>query len=160
MDSDSGFIGIDDRCSACMSHGQANFVGYLQEFKRTIKDFGGQTYYNIFIGTIKWHWEDDQGKIHKFLTPKSYYIQEGGVIFLSPQHWAQPQNDFKPKPGTLGTTNHMLSMLQWKQGKYKRTIMLSKHNNITTFWLAPGLGISRHMRLLYTFNKQLTVSLL
>ena len=92
----------------------------------------------MFIGIIKWHWEDDQRAIHKFLIPKSYYIQEGGVRLLSPQHWAQYQKNFKPKPGTMETTNHMSSTLQWKQGKYKRTIMLRKYNNVATFWLAPG----------------------
>ena len=38
----------------------------------------------------------------------------------------------------METTNHLSSTLQWCQGKYKRTITLSKHNNVATFWLAPG----------------------
>ena len=37
----------------------------------------------------------------------------------------------------METTNHMSSTLHWKQVKYKRTIILSKHNNTATFWLAP-----------------------
>ena len=34
--------------------------------------------------------------------------------------------------------NHQLSKLRWKQGKIKRTVILSKNNNVATFWLAPG----------------------
>ena len=39
-DSDSVMIGIDNRLSACISYGPADFVGDLQEFTRTIKGFG------------------------------------------------------------------------------------------------------------------------
>ena len=92
----------------------------------------------MYIGTIKWHWEDNQGKIHKFLVPKYYYVQEGGVSLLSSQHWAQPQKDLKPELGTMETTSHLQSTLHWKQGKYKRTIILIKHNNVAAFQLAPG----------------------
>ena len=54
--SGSDIIGINNENSACMSHNPEDFVGNLQEFKRTIKDFGGQNHYNMHIGTIKWHW--------------------------------------------------------------------------------------------------------
>ena len=87
-DSDSELIGIGNIYLACMSHDPTDFVGDLQECKRTIKGFGGQTHYNVFIGTIKWHWEDDQGKIHKCLILRSNYVKKGGVILISPQHWA------------------------------------------------------------------------
>ena len=39
-DTDSGLTVIDNRCSGCMSHISGNFVGELQECKRTIKGFG------------------------------------------------------------------------------------------------------------------------
>ena len=97
-----------------------------------------QTHYNVHIGTLKWHREDDQGTVHKFLTPKSYYLPERGVRISSPQHWDQVQNCYKPNPSTMEITNHQSRTLHWKQGKFKRTVMLSKHNNVATFWLAPG----------------------
>ena len=71
-------IGRDDRFSACMSHNPADFVGYLQECKRTIKGFVGQTHVDVYIVTLKRYWEDSQGKAQKFIIPKSYYIPEGG----------------------------------------------------------------------------------
>ena len=57
---------------------------------------------------------------------------------LSPQHQAQAQKDIKSNPGTMETTKHQSSTLHWKQGKFKRTVMLSKHNNVTTFWITHG----------------------
>jgi hypothetical protein len=52
-DTASGLIGIDNRCSGCMSHEAAEFTGELRDCKRVIKGFGGTRYYNIKIGTLK-----------------------------------------------------------------------------------------------------------
>ena len=56
--SDSKVMGIDNRCSACMLHNPADFVGDLIKCKRIIKGFGGK-HYIVYIGTIKWHKEDN-----------------------------------------------------------------------------------------------------
>lgn len=76
-DTDSAIIGIENRYSGCMSHLPADFVGDLQNCNRIIKGFGGTRHFRVQIGTLKWYWEDDNGKIHKFLILKSYYIPEG-----------------------------------------------------------------------------------
>ena len=34
-------------------------------------------------------------------------------------------------------TNHHSCTLHGKQGNFKRTLILSKHNNVAIFWLAP-----------------------
>ena len=54
FDTDSGPVGIDNRCSACIS-------GYIQDFEtplvptnRTIEGFGGSTTTGVMVGTIKW----------------------------------------------------------------------------------------------------------
>ena len=78
---------------------------------------------------------------------------EGGVRLLSPQYWAQAQKDVKPRPGTMETTNHQSSTLHLKQGKFKGTVMLSKHNNVATFWLAPGFGEFEAYEATADFNK-------
>ena len=74
-DTDSVIIGIDNRCSGCMSHEAADFTGHLKDSKRVIQGFGGTRHYNINVGTLKWHWEDDNGRIHKFTIPQSYLSQ-------------------------------------------------------------------------------------
>ena len=38
----------------------------------------------------------------------------------------------------METTNHQSSTLNWNQGKFKRIVMISKHNNVSIFWFAPG----------------------
>ena len=121
-----------------MSHEAADFTGELKDCKRVIKGFGGTRHYNIKVGTIKWHWEDDHGRIHKFTIPQSYFVPEGGVRLLSPQHWAQTQNDTKPISGTREFTDHKSCTLQWKQRQFQRTVTLNHRSNVASFRMAPG----------------------
>jgi type IV secretory pathway VirB3-like protein len=86
FDTDSGPVGIDNRCSACFSLKRADFIGELFPCTRTIKGFGGTRVSSIHMGTLQWHWDDDQGVTHQFLIPNSYYVPEGKVRLLSPQH--------------------------------------------------------------------------
>ena len=92
-------------------------------------------------GTIKWQWLDDLGRAHEFKIPNSYYVPEGGVRLLSPQHWAQEQRRSNRK-GQLKygcDTSHNQSTLYW-EGSYKLTVPISTSNNVATFNLAPGFG--------------------
>ena len=82
-DTDSVIIGIYNRYSECMSHEATDFTGDLKDCERVIIGFWGTRYYNIKVGTLKWYWEDDNSRIHKFTIPKSYYVLEGGVRLLS-----------------------------------------------------------------------------
>lgn len=91
FDTDSSDIGIDNRCSACISHVESDFEGPLVHCNRVVKGFGGSRTRNVKMGTLKWIWEDDQGVATTFRIPNSYYVPNGGVRLLSPQHWAQTQ---------------------------------------------------------------------
>ena len=93
FDTDSNAIGIDNRCSACLSHDINDFVGPVTNTKRRIKVFRGETLLNVYIGTIIWQWLDDEGLEHQFKISKSYYVPEGGYRLLSPQHWAKIQSN-------------------------------------------------------------------
>ena len=44
FDTDSKDVGIDNRCSACISHDIRNFIGSLSDSNRSIKAFGGVTH--------------------------------------------------------------------------------------------------------------------
>ncbi len=138
FDTDSAPVGVDNRCTGCISNRIEDFEGPLIESNRSIKGFGGSTTKNIMIGTIAWKWQDDEGLIHKFLIPKSFYVKEGNVRLLSPQHWAQTQRDTKPIQGTGSKTVANQITLFWNQRKNKLTIPLSKVNNVATYNLAPG----------------------
>ncbi len=91
FDTDSELVGIYNRCSACISHEPSDFDGPLEKRNRVVKGFGGLHTTNIKVGTLKWSWEDDQGVVTTFRIPNSYYVPEGKVRLLSPQHWVQTQ---------------------------------------------------------------------
>ena len=86
FDTDSRLVGIDNRCSECISHKRSDFPGELLECKRAIKGFGGSRTYNVWQGTLQWDWDDDQGVPHRMIIPKAYYVPDGNVRLLSPQH--------------------------------------------------------------------------
>ena len=56
FDTDSATVGIDNRCSACISHQLSDFDGPVAKVDRTIKGFGGARTYNVYRGTIVWKW--------------------------------------------------------------------------------------------------------
>ena len=140
FDTDSRPIGVDNRCTACISHDINDFIDPPQDTPRQIKGFGGTTHKNVKIGTIKWSWCDDMGKVHKFIIPKSYYVPNGNVRLLSPQHWAYTQERGRrnKKMGTGETTNATTCTLFWNNKSNKLSIPLSPHTNVATFNLAHG----------------------
>ena len=154
FDTDSDDIGIDNRCSACISHVESDyFEGPLRKSDRVVKGFGGSRTRNVKIGTLKWSWEDGQGVTTTFRIPNSYFVPGGKVRLLSPQHWAQTQqckNSQFPKYKTCGKcettpssqcgeiTDNNKCVLFWDNGNSRRTIKLHKGNNVATFPLASG----------------------
>ena len=95
FDTDSGPVGIYNRCTGCISHVAQDFIGQLRESGKSIKGFGGTRILNVKIGTILWRWMDDSGNVFKFTIPNSFYVPSGGVRLLSPQHWVKIQRGSK-----------------------------------------------------------------
>ena len=144
FDTDSVPIGIDNRCSACISHVAEDFIGQLEDSPKVIKGFGGTKTTNVKVGTLSWTWNDDSGTPHKFIIPNSYYVPKGRVRLLSPQHWAKEQGKgIKEKNkavGTLSQTTAKEVKLMWNERKNSLTVPLSPANNVATFHLAPGFN--------------------
>ena len=139
FDTDSELVGIDNRCSACISHDPNDFDGPLEPSNRIVKGFGGSRTTNIKVGTLKWSWEDDQGIVTTFRIPNSYYVPEGKVRLLSPQHWAQTQARHKQNQREFGErTDGNECVMFWDGGRHQKTIQLGKRDNVATFMLAPG----------------------
>ncbi len=58
FDTDSETVGIDNRCSGCISHIRDDFVGNLRPSNRLVKGFAGSRTTNVQVGTLRWRWED------------------------------------------------------------------------------------------------------
>ena len=141
FDSDSATIGINNRCSACISHVPEDFVGDLSDSNKTIKGFGGSRTTGVKVGTLLWSWLDDNGIEHKFKIPNSYYVPQGKVRLLSPQHWAKHNKQSSSKGrhhGTLSQTTSDSVILLWNNRKSKLTIPLSKDSNVANLYMTPG----------------------
>jgi Reverse transcriptase (RNA-dependent DNA polymerase) len=140
FDTDSASIGIDNRCTACISHCQNDFEpGTLKPSQRIVKGFGGARVTDVQVGTLKWSWEDDRGIVSTFRIPNSYLVPSGKVRLLSPQHWAQTQVRQRSDMGKCGErTDGSKCILYWDSGNSARTISLGKKDNVATFSLAPG----------------------
>ena len=79
-------IGVDNRCSTCISPYIKDFIGPLEDTNKTVKGFAGARTNNPKIGTLRWQWLDESGKMHTFEIPNSYYVPECELRLLSPQH--------------------------------------------------------------------------
>jgi bacterioferritin-associated ferredoxin len=140
FDTDSDTIGVDNRCSGCISHVKEDFVGPLRKSNKVVKGFAGTRVTKVKTGTLRWSWEDDQGRKHTFDIPNSYYIPDGKVRLLSPQHWAQSQNgkNHKRRDHCGERTNGSECVLYWNGGDNKRHIPLGRNDNVATFEMAHG----------------------
>jgi len=139
FDTDSAMIGIDNRCSGCITHVRSDIPGELTECKRVIKGFGGARQFRVWTGTIHWSWEDDSGRSHDFVIPNSYYIPDGKVRLLSPQHYAQSQKGSDRRGGAGETTTAMHTVLFWSDRQHKRTMPIDRDsNNVASFRLSAG----------------------
>ena len=109
FDSDSNLIGIDNRCSGCITHVRTDIPGELRPCDRVIKGFGGTKITRVWQGTIHWSWDDDLGQTHKMVIPNAYYVPDGHIRLLSPQHWAQTRMKASDKKSGTGeeTTRNM-----------------------------------------------------
>jgi hypothetical protein len=131
FDTDSAPVGIDNRCSVCMSHLKSDFVGDLTETTLAVTGFHGTKPLQVFKGTMLWHIEDDAGIVHEVKIPNSYHVPKGNHRLLRPQHWAQQAN------GASCLTLNDRAILKWNEGKAVRTVPIDAQN-VFTFDTAPG----------------------
>ncbi len=91
------------------------------------------------MGTLHWTWDNDQGQPTEHIIPNSFYIPEGRVRLLSPQHWAQTRKGTEKQGGAGETTTALTTTLFWNGGSSRRTIPLDREStNVATFRLSPG----------------------
>ena len=130
FDTDAKPIGVDSRCSTCISPYVEDFIGPLEDMNKTIKGFAGAQTNNPKTGTLHWQWLDDNGTMHTFEIPNSYYVPECEQQLLSPQHWA------KTRSAADRATTHCITLalnvyLRWTKGdeSYELTLPLNKRGS-------------------------------
>ncbi|KAL7562425.1 hypothetical protein ACA910_020567 [Epithemia clementina (nom. ined.)] len=139
FDTDAQMVGVDNRCSGCITHVRSDIPGDVTPCRRAIKGFGGARMFNVWSGTIHWKWEDDQGVIHRMIIPNGFYVPEGKVRLLSPQHWAQGRKGAEHYGGAGEVTYGTHTELFWNNWECRKTIPLDLGgNNVATFPLAAG----------------------
>ena len=80
FDTDYAPAGIDNRCSACISHCIEDFIDTPMPSNQVIKGFGGSKTAEVMTRTICWRWKDDNGMVHDQTIPNSYYIRVGNYV--------------------------------------------------------------------------------
>jgi hypothetical protein len=136
---DSGILGIDNRCTACISPYLEDFETAPDEITAAIKGFGGSKFHGAHRGKIVWRFADDLGAVHTFRIPNSYYVPLAEYRLLSPQHWARAYSRKREKMGC--DTNGVRFVLYWPDTLRQRhtiTISHGRHDNVATFRLADG----------------------
>ena len=140
FDTDAKPIRVDTLYSACISLYIEDFIGPLKDTNKTIKDFAGARTNNPKIGTLRWQWSVDSGKIHTFEIPNSYNVPLCELRLLSLQHWAQTRNQVDRKT-TRCITSSVNIHLRWtnRDENYELTLPLNKRgSNVGTLYSHPG----------------------
>ena len=140
FDTNAKPIGVDNRCSACISPYIKDFIGPLEDTNKTIKGFAGAQTNNPKIGTLRWQWSDDSGKLHTFEIPNSNYVPSCDLRLLSPQHWAQTRSPVD-RETTRCITSSVNVYPRWTNGDeyYELTLPLNKRgSNVGTLYSHPG----------------------
>jgi hypothetical protein len=137
FDTDAKAISIDNCASFGISNDKRDFITPLKKVNKKLKGLGG-TLSEIYSGTIEWSIEDDDGVLHDIVIPNGLYVKESPSKLLSPQHWAQTAQDFKPR-GTWCSTYHDCIQLHWNQRRLAKTVKLDVGGaNIATMHTAPS----------------------
>jgi hypothetical protein len=138
-DSDSFPIMLDNRASKCLTNCLEDFIKPPKKARVQIKGIGGAKVEATWKGTVKWAFEDNEGKVHSFTIPDTYYSLNIPGRILSLQHWAQEANDNTPLPrGTFSATYDDCVEMYWQQQKYSRTVPYDSSTNAATIRSAPG----------------------
>jgi hypothetical protein len=142
FDSDSYPLLLDNRASKCLTNVFADFVDTPRKTTAQIKGIGDTKVPATYKGTVRWSFEDDEGKVHEFFIPETYYSPSVPGRILSLQHWSQAANDNKPRPrGTYSATYDDCIELYWDQRKYKRTAPYDPASNVATIYSAPSFSL-------------------
>ena len=123
-DSNGQNLMVDNGASASITLYLTDFIQPPQAISSKVKGIGGQAQ-AMYKGTLQWKIQDDQGLMHHFTLPNSYFVASAPSHILCPQHLAQIAQDNFPLPlGTGEVTGNKYIQLFWDQCCYIKTIKL------------------------------------
>jgi hypothetical protein len=137
FDTDSFDILIDNCCSHTLTNDINDYIEPPVKSTVRVRGFNGSTN-STMVGTVKWKIKDDNGKMHNFILPNTYYSSSVETRLLSPQHWAQTRNKGRD---SYCVTYHDAIIMRWNKDKYQITAPLDnrKHRNVGVVRSAPGI---------------------
>jgi hypothetical protein len=130
---------VDCWAFACMSDQVLDFIpDTLKPCNKRVQTFGGHFVSNIQIGIIQWQVQSDNGTIHTFKIPDSYYVPEGGAQLLSPQHWSKTRLKKDKVRGLLAQSvvTGCGAQLEWNQRKDDIELRHDHRSNVFDLVLA------------------------
>jgi hypothetical protein len=137
FDTDSFDILKDNCCSHTLTNDINNYIEPPVKSSVRVRGYNGSTN-STKVGTLKWKIKDDNGKVHNFILPNTYYSSSVETRLLSPQHWAQTR---KKGRDSYCVTYHDAIIMRWNKNKYQITAPLDnrKHRNVGVVRSAPGI---------------------
>ncbi|CAB9501303.1 unknown protein [Seminavis robusta] len=114
FDTDSVLIAIDNCSSRCITNCMLDFIDKPVAVKISVQGIGGSVM-ATYKGTVRWSIEDEQGKVHHFTIPNTYYNASTPYRLLSPQHWAAVADDNTPK--RRGTCDRLVSPIVYQAAR-------------------------------------------
>ena len=113
FDTDSYDILIDNCCSHTLTNDINDYIEPPVKSEVKVRGYNGETN-STMVGTVKWKIKDDNGKVHNFILPNTYYSSSVETRLLSPQHWAQVKNKGRD---TYCVTYHDAIIMRWNKDK-------------------------------------------
>jgi hypothetical protein len=137
FNTDSFNILIDNCCSHTLTNDISDYIEPPVKSPVRVRGYNGSTN-STKVGTVKWKIKDDNGKVHNFILPNTYYSSSVETRLLSPQHWAQTR---KKGRDSYCVTYHGAIIMRWNKDKYQITAQLDnrKHSNVGVVRTAPGI---------------------
>ena len=97
FDSDSKYIVLDNSANCHICKDKSMFVTEIKPLAATsnlqVQTAGGN-YAPQGIGSVRWKWRDDDGKLHNELIEEGLYFPESPVNILGITKWAKQRQEF------------------------------------------------------------------
>jgi hypothetical protein len=123
-----------------MTNNKSDFVGSTTKIRAKIKGINGISQ-TCLRGTVKWSFNDSDGRRHDHLISGTYYCPDLPCRLLSPQHWAQVRRDNLPvKGGTVCETLDDSVTLRWSQRRFSLTTPLDPSSNVAYIRTCAGFS--------------------